>query len=214
MYKTVAAFLFLYFHIASAYSQSNWKLITEDEGIKVYSKTVPDSKVKALRVECSLNANADQLVALLLDVNAATEWVYHTKSCVLIRKVSDLELYYYSEISLPWPLDNRDFVAHMKVSKDPLTKIITVQAPAVPGMVSTKKGIVRIHHSKGSWIISPLGKDRVKLEYTLQVDPGGILPAWLVNTFAAQGPLESFKNMRQQLQLTKYKNIPLSSALN
>jgi len=209
MYKSAAAFLFLYFQINIAFSQTNWKLITEDEGIKVYSKTVPDSKIKALKAECILTASADQLVALLLDVNAATEWVFHTKSCVLVRKISALELYYYTEVSLPWPLENRDFVAHIKASKDPLTNIVMVNAPAVPGFVHAKKGIVRISHSKGLWIISPVDKERIKVEYTLQVDPGGALPAWLVNTFAAQGPMESFKNMKRQLQLSKYKNASL-----
>lgn len=214
MYKSAATFLFLYFHSIGAFSQSNWNLITEDEGIKVFSKTVPDSKIKALKVECILKASSEQLAVLLLDVNAAAEWVFHTKSCVLVRKISASELYYYTEVSLPWPLENRDFVAHIKVSKDPLTSVVTVNAPAVPGFVPAKKGIVRINHSKGLWILTPVDKERIKVEYTLQVDPGGALPAWLVNTFAAQGPLESFKSMRKQLQLPKYKNASLQIGIN
>ncbi|WP_221392495.1 START domain-containing protein [Dyadobacter sp. NIV53] len=209
MHKTIILLLFFCFEITSVFGQSVWKLVTEEEGITVFSKVVPGSKIKALKVECILKSSASQLVELLLDVNTADQWVYRTKSCVLLKKVSASELYYYSEVSLPWPLENRDFVAHIAVSQHPATKVITVDAPAIPGWVEDKKGIVRINHSKGLWIITPIGKEKVKLEYTLQVDPGGIIPAWAVNMFAAQGPIESFKNMKKQLQLPRYKNVVL-----
>lgn len=214
MYRGIIIFLSFYFHIIPVSGQSEWKLIKEDTGIKVFSKTVPDSKIKAIKAELILKASASQLVALLLDVNTATEWVFHTKSCVLIRKISDSELYYYSEVSLPWPLENRDFVAHIKVFQDPKTKVVTVDAPAVPGWMAAKNGIVRISHSVGLWIITPIDKERIKLEYSLQVDPGGVIPAWVVNTFAAQGPIESFKKMQVQLKLPKYKNASLTFIQN
>lgn len=190
-----------------AVAQNNWKFAKEEDGIKVYSRAVPESKVKALKVECVINSGAAQLVALLMDVKAAERWVSHTKSCSLIRKVSAAELYYYSEVSLPWPLENRDFVAHVKVWQDPATKVITLDAPAIPGVIAAKKGIVRVSQSKGLWIITPLDKGRVKVSYSLQVDPGSIIPAWAVNSLSAQGPLESFQNMRRELP--KYKNVSL-----
>ena len=209
MQRVIIFLLFFYFQITAVSGQPNWKLVTEEEGITVYSRVVPESKIKALKVECVLKSTSSQLVELLLDINTADQWVYRTKSCILLKKVSASELYYYSEVSLPWPLENRDFVAHIKVTQNPVTKVVTVDAPAIPGWVDDKKGIVRINHSKGLWIITPLDKEKIKLEYTLQVDPGGIIPAWAVNMFAAQGPIESFKNMKKQLQLAKYKNVVL-----
>lgn len=191
------------------YGQSDWKFVTEKQGIKVSSRFVEGSKVKALRVDCRVQANTAQVVALLLDIDATVQWVYHTKSCKLIRQVSPSELYYYSEVSLPWPLENRDFVARVKVTQNPATKVVTVDAPAVPGWVKQKEGIVRVSHSVGTWILTPLDEKTTKIQYTLQVDPGGVIPAWLVNTFAAQGPIESFKKMKDQLTLSKYRNISL-----
>ncbi|MCE7066611.1 START domain-containing protein [Dyadobacter sp. CY326] len=188
-----------------AYGQSEWTLTTEKEGIKVFSKVVSDSKIKALRAECEMEATASEVVALLLDVGAAEKWVCHTKQCNLVRKISPTELYYYAEVSLPWPLENRDFVAHMQVSEDPATHIVTVNAPAVPGIVASKKGKVRVKHSYNVWTIIPIGKNHVELIYTLQVDPGGMIPAWIVNSFASQGPIISFTNMRKELATGKYR---------
>lgn len=209
MYRYLFFFFLFCCAAVQAEAQADWKFLTEKQGIKVYSKSVSGSKVKALKVECVLNATPAALVTLLLDVPAAEQWVSHTKSCVLLRRVSAAELYYYSEVSLPWPLENRDFVAHVKVSQDKSSRVVTVNAPAIPGWVAGKKGIVRVNHSLGLWTISPLDKSRVKVAYSLQVDPGGVIPAWAVNALSSQGPIDSFIKMKEQLQLPLYKNAVL-----
>ncbi len=207
MKKSILILILYMLQAAAVRGQADWKFLTAKSGIKVYTKSIPGSKIKALRIECNVNASASEVVALLMDIPAAVRWVSHTKSCVLIRKVSPAELYYYTEISLPWPLENRDFSAHVKVSQDLATKIVTVNAPAVPGWVPVKPGIVRISHSKGFWTITPTDKGRVKIDYILEVDPGGNIPPVVVNTFASQGPIETFMNMRKELQTGKYKSV-------
>jgi len=206
--------LFFMLNIGYASAQNDWKLSTEKEGIKVYTVKVPDSKIKAIKVECELNASVSQLVAVLMDVNTAPDWVYHVKSAKLVKQVSPAELYYYSEVSLPWPAANRDFVAHLTVSQNPDTKVVTIDGPAVPGFVPVKKGIVRIDNSVGKWVITPLGADKINVEYSIHVDPGGSLPAWLVNIFATDAPLQIFRNLKVQLQKPTYKNSALAFVEN
>lgn len=208
MLKNILLILLLSF--STAYAQSNWKLNTEKDGIKVYTSPVADSKVKAIKVESEFNATPTQLVALLLDVKACPNWVYHTKSCTLVKQVSANEVYYYSEISVPWPVENRDFVGHLTATQNPETKVVTVDGPAVPGLVAVKPGVVRISHSIGKWTIIPAGNNQIKVQYTLQVDPGGSVPAWLTNLFATDGPLQSFKSLRKQLDKPAYKNAELA----
>ncbi|HEY9000892.1 MAG TPA: START domain-containing protein [Mucilaginibacter sp.] len=212
--KVLFTSLFMVLTVATASAQNDWKLSADKEGIKVYTSIVPDSKIKAVKVECDLNATPSQLVAVVMDVNTATDWVYHVKSAKLIKQVSASELYYYSEVSLPWPAANRDFVAHLTVSKDPSTKIITIDGPAVPGYVPVKKGIVRIDNSSGKWVITPIGTSQVHVQYSIHVDPGGSLPAWLVNIFATDAPLKIFENLKVQLQKPAYKNTTLASVEN
>ncbi|WP_229208718.1 START domain-containing protein [Dyadobacter luticola] len=196
--------------MSEAFAQDNWKLVTKKEEITVYSQEVPGSKIKALRVECVVDVPLMQVAALLLDVEGGTDWVYKTKSCTMIRKVSPTEMYYHSEIDLPWPLDNRDFVAHVKASQNPVSKVITIEGPVVSGMVPEKKGIVRVSDSKGHWVVSPLSPGKSKIQYWLHTDPGGSIPAWAVNAFAAEGPIESFKKLKEQVKLPKYRNVKFS----
>ena len=210
MFKRLIFLLISISTFSTVYAQENWKLSTEKDGVKVFTKSILTSKVKALKIETALNASASQLVAVIMDVEKGKEWVYSTKSCVLLKQVSPSELYYYSEVILPWPAQNRDFIAHIMVSQNPSTKIITVDAPCVTGYVPEKANIVRIQKSLGKWIITPISKSQVKIEYTLAVDPAGSIPAWLVNLVASQGPLETFKKLRTQLLKTEYQNVKLS----
>ena len=212
MYRTLLVALMLVLKAVVVAAQCDWKLSTEREGIKIYTGGVPGSTIKAIKVEAMFNATAAQLVALIMDVNTSPDWVYHTKSSKLIKQVSASELYYYSEVSLPWPAANRDFVAHLIVTQNPDTKVITIDGPAVAGFIPVKEGIVRIIDSKGKWIITPIGTNQIKVEYSIHVDPGGSLPSWLVNMFATEGPLKIFAGIKVQLQKSAYKNMEFAFA--
>ena len=190
----------------TASAQYNWSLKSDKDGIKIYTSPVVNSKLKALRIECNYQSTLTQMVAALLDLKTRTEWIYHTKSIHLVKQVSPSELFYYSEINLPWPAQNRDFVAHLITTQDENTKVVTMDGPVAPTMVPEKDGIVRVKNSISKWLIFPLSKNEVKVEYTIQLDPGGAIPAWLTNMFASEGPTQSFKALRLQLKKPEYRS--------
>lgn len=194
----------------SAFAQTDWVLKSNTDGIKVYTGSVANSKFKVIKVECTYNATPAMIAAVLLDVNTCTEWVYHTKSIKLLKQPSPNEVYYYSEVSLPWPASNRDFTAHLTATQDAETKVVTVDGPAVNGLVPEADGVVRVKESTGKWIITPLDGNRSKVEYTLHVNPAGALPAWLVNMFATEGPTKSFQGLRKQLQKPQFHHVSLA----
>ncbi|MDB5111344.1 MAG: hypothetical protein JWR67_2458, partial [Mucilaginibacter sp.] len=159
MYKLILLFLLL-----PLSQQPDWQLNNEKDGIRVYTSTATaDNKTKPIKVECTFNTTTTQLVAVLLDIKNYTNWVYHTKSATVVKQVSPSDLYYYSEVNVPWPAQNRDFVAHITVTQNPETKIVTVDAPNVAGLVPQKNGIYRTNNSKGKWLITPEGHDHVKV---------------------------------------------------
>ncbi|RZJ65117.1 MAG: lipid-binding protein, partial [Flavobacterium sp.] len=126
-------FLVLLFAWSSlVFAQADWTLKSAKNGMDIYTKTVSASGLKGIKVKCNLPAKLSQMVALILDVNAGEDWVYGTKSSTLLKKVSPSELYYYSEVDIPWPINNRDFIAHLIVSQDPRTKVVTINGPTEP----------------------------------------------------------------------------------
>ncbi|MDB5135412.1 MAG: lipid-binding protein [Mucilaginibacter sp.] len=214
MYKKFTLLLLLFTNCALAQTSDNWVLKENNDGVKIFTGEVENSKVKAIKVECQLDATLSQLVAVLLDVKNSEEWLYHTASNYIVKQVSPSELYYYSLVEMPWPVSNRDFIAHLKVSQDAITKVVTVDAPCIVDMVPVKSKVVRIANSKGKWVLSPLSKGRVKVVYTLHAEPGGSIPAWLTNMFVTQGPSQSFKKLKIHLQKPVYKNVKLDYIVN
>ena len=192
-----------------AQGQDEWTLKSQKESIFIYTRTFPDSKFKAIKVNLELTASLSQFVTAILDVNTGAQWEYSTKSSVLLKQVSPAELYYYCEVNLPWPVSNRDFIAHLIVTQDPHTRVVTIVGPTVPDYIPEKKDIVRVTRSEGKWVITPLAGNRIQVQYTLRADPGGSIPAWIVNLFVTKGPMESFKNLKTQLQKPAYVNAHL-----
>lgn len=208
-FRTIAVLAALLLAARSASAQSDWELRTEKRDIKVYTRTFPDSRFKAIKVELVVQTTLSRLVAVLLDVKTAPEWVYSTKSAVLLRQVSPSELIYYSEVRLPWPMSNRDFIARLVTTQDPHTHVVTILGPTISDYVPVKKDIVRVRRSEGKWVLTPAGKDNIRVEYTLRTDPGGDIPAWLFNMFVTKGPLESFENLKTQLNKPEYNDSRL-----
>ncbi len=190
-----------------ALAQDEWQFKTQSEGIKVYNNTKSALKVKPIKVECTFNATPAQIAAVLLDIKNYPDWVYKTKLTTLVKQTSATDLYYYAEISMPWPAENRDFTAHITATQNPDTKIITVDAPSVSGLVPVKEKISRIKKSIGKWVMTPVGNNQTNITYYLQIEPDGGAPAWLINMFLSDGPVESFKKLKLQVQKPAYRNV-------
>ena len=60
--------------------------------------------------------------------------------------------------------------------------------------------------SNGKWIITPISNNQVNVTYYLQIEPEGAAPAWLINMIVSDGPMQSFKKLKMQLQKPAYKN--------
>ena len=206
-YKKVLVLLLALLHCVNVQAQTNWEFQSDKDGIKSYTREVPNSRIKAVKLETTFQSPLNQVVGVLLDIKNSVEWAYKTKSVIVLKQVSTTEVYYYSEINMPWPIANRDFVGHLLASQNPDTKVVSIGGPVEPGYVPVKKGLVRIEKSVGQWVLTPINDHETKIEYSLQVDPGGSTPAWLVNLFAAEGPRHSLKNLRLQVNKPNYKNF-------
>lgn len=197
----IASFLFL----SHSLMGQGWELRDEDDGIKIYTRSVNNSDIKAVKVECELEATLSQLTAVLLDIPASNEWVYATKFCRTQKVISQTEFIYHSEIEVPWPISNRDFIVRIKIDQDNTTKKLTVNGENLPRYLSEKPGVVRITQTESTWTVTPKGK-KLKVEFVLHVDPGGSIPAWLINLFATQGPKETFLNLKAQVKKVEYRD--------
>src|SRR3954468_17211020 len=81
----------------TAFSQVQWELTKEQNGIKVYTAKDPSSKFKDIKVEAVFSGTIQKLVDILINVAKTKTWVYGTRDSYLIKKVNPNEILYYSE---------------------------------------------------------------------------------------------------------------------
>lgn len=193
-------FIFSLLIVPVAFGQYNWKLTKNNEGIAVYQSTVSNSAYKSIKVEFTVEGNYDKLIAVIANINQYTDWVYNNKTASLLKTISPFEFYYYSETYLPWPMSNRDAVMHTKITRDSLDRFLKITNTNDAGFVQEKPGKVRVHHININWLVTMSSPKTMHIVYTFEGDPGGSIPAWIVNSFADKGPYESFKKLGELLR--------------
>lgn len=190
--------------------QNTWSFKTESDGTKAYVDKESPLRVKPIKVEGTLNATPEQIAAVLLDVKNYPEWVYRNKSASVVKQTSATDLFYYIVVDMPWPAQNRDLAVHLTVTQNPETKVVTIDAPSAADLVPKKEDLVRIKKTSGKWILIPDGAGKTRATYFFTLEPESGAPAWIINQFVFNGPMQSFKKLKEQVQKPAYRNAVLS----
>jgi hypothetical protein len=199
--KRIYGLCFVMFFYDSVSAQNIWILQKEKDGIKVYNRHSARSAFNDVRVEVDLPGTIEQLARILLDVNRYTEWAYATRKSELVKQLGPDKLIYYSEIEVPWPATDRYFYAGFELKKDPSGRSMQVISSNISYEGPAPKDLIKVPYSKGSWDVAQVTKKTIHVEYTLELDPGGSLPAWVLNLFSGKGPLETFENIKKKMTL-------------
>jgi hypothetical protein len=186
---------------SSLSAQNIWILKKDKEGIKISTRQSGRSGFNDIKVEMDLPGNIGQLAAILSDVDKYSLWSYSTKKSVLIKKVAVNKFIYYSEISAPWPVTNRDLYAVLEINTDSAFHLLKVISISDKNYGPPRNDFVRIPYSKGVWDVTTVSNNAIHLNYVLEADPGGSVPAWILNLFSTKGPLETFKNLKTKMAL-------------
>lgn len=210
--KPKLLFLILSFlAITPAFSQQNdWKLKKEVDDLKVYVRKSETSTIKEIKVQYVAEASLSNIVAVLRDVPAFTDWIFSCTEAHVLERKNDTEAIYYSKIDFPFPMSDRDFIANSKLSQNPETKEIAITVRGIPSHLPEKDGLVRIPTLRINWHITPISLKKAIVEYHLVSDPGGWIPDWAVNMAIDKGPVNSIKNFKETLTKEKYRSTKLA----
>jgi DNA polymerase III sliding clamp (beta) subunit (PCNA family) len=168
-------------------------------GIIVYVCKTDNAQYKSLKAEFTIdNTTLDELVAFMKNVNNYPKWQYNMVSAKMLKRESDDIMITRSEIDAPWPVENRELIVQYEMYKYAAQDSLHVTAKTIP-YDYPKSDLVRIPFSHAEWFVKKAG-NVLKISYTLNVNPGGSLPAWLVNMALAEGPFHTFTNLKKELE--------------
>ena len=202
MKKKLSLFTILIFGLSTAFAQNSWELKKNENGIEVYTRNAATGNLKELRVLCKLDATKDELINTLQDIANYSQWVFSNKKSVILKTLDPRRIIYYTQSHLPWPIKDRDLIVELDINSAP--DILTILAKSIPDYLPQNNDYIRVPYSLATWHVTQAPDNKLKVDYTFSVDPGGNIPVWLVNATLVVGPYNSFVKLRELLRV-KYK---------
>ncbi|MFY8037237.1 MAG: START domain-containing protein [Cyclobacteriaceae bacterium] len=187
---------------AISFAQKNCQLKLDKDSIQVYTCDPENSKFKTIQSKFYLKASQRQLKAMLLDVNHLADWQDQTVSAKLLKKVNDNEIIYHTEVKAP-VVDNRDFVIRLTIQQVNAHEM-RVTLVSIPDYIPKQKNVVRVPMSRAVWVVKEIKPGQLLVNYSLEIDLGGTLPAWVVNSLSHKAPYQTFMSMKAKIGNYKF----------
>lgn len=221
----LATLFFSYFAViegiftkVAASSEYDWEMVRDEDGIQVYLKNFWADDVKSFRGVIHINSSLDSLLAVILDIDACTDWVHRCKKSLLLARVSFAECYHYQIHKLPFPAANREFIFHSKVTRSPKTGSVNIRMRAVPGYCQDKthqcksipeSSLIRVKHSHGHYLLEAISQKNTRVTWTNHTNPEGNLPIWLINSLVEEMPFRTLQGLRKKVFHHPYQKARL-----
>lgn len=179
------------------HAQEDWVLSSDGNDIKTYYRESAESDIKELKIITSIEAPAILVFELLNDIDLYDDWVYRTSEAKLVQYYNKRSLQYYAVVDFPWPFDDREMYIKSSYTISPDQKSISTNSMAVPRKdIESREDHVRITDMVLGWDLEEDEQGVTHVTYVLRSDPGGSIPAWMVNLALEAGPKQTMTNLR------------------
>jgi hypothetical protein len=178
-----------------SFGQEKWKLVKNEQGIKVYVSEIPSSEYFAFKAVMSVKSTENKILKILKDVNKYIEWFAFTESVKLIKQTEN-EQFFEMETDYPWPYANEcmNYLMTLQKTDNKTTKI----------SITGTKDKVNCHYSlkkaSGYILLEPDNGD-IKITYYFHSEPSQNIPAWLINPMLYRMPLQTFIALKKIIML-------------
>jgi hypothetical protein len=162
-----------------------------------------DSKINSIQSTFTVSASFTELSEVLFDLDNFHLWQYKIIRTELLKSFSAQEFIYRAELETPWPVSNRDLILHVKLTPGATPNSYHFSAIGKPDFIPPRNGFVRVPLSEAHWYIQVVDKNTIHVKHSILIDPGGSIPAWLMNLSLAEGPYQTFKSLREFLSSRK-----------
>lgn len=202
---TKRSFFYLLFYLFLTSNQliaQKWELEKDEEGIQIYTRIVAGSPVKEYKAITTLQSSTVALSQILRNQDELKGWFDLCYESKRLKKVSDNEYFFYLSNDAPWPVQDRDLVAHaiFEIKKDE-TQWITFTA--VPDYLPEREERVRIPKMKAHWEFKKLPSGSIQVIQQAHVDLGGSIPAWIINAVIVDSPFKTMQNLKKKVKSSK-----------
>lgn len=188
-------FLFLIAGMAVR-GQPEWKLRLDRDGIEIFTRTPSASTIKEYRVSARFEHPLKDVFEFLADLEKRPDWVINCTGIDIIDTTVEGCIRYHVSYDIPWPMADRDLVVEAALALDEeagkahiLTRHTGLEYPL-------EEGVIRMPGYREEVILEEEGPASTRFSSSGYADPGGTLPAWIVNMFLVDGIYDSMIRTR------------------
>ncbi len=195
--------------------EEEWRLVYEADGINIHKRVVEGSRFFEFKAMGNLRGTISEYVSVLLDTDNMPDWAPRCLEARNIEWINDRKTIIYVACNGVWPVADRDYIARLTLISDPNIPTVRVNVehinhPNAPIIT----GRVHIPHLRCYWIFKKIDLVHTHVELHAYVDPGGWLPAWLVNWGYRKIPYRFLKGLETQVVKRLRHTTQLATASN
>ena len=162
--------------------EEEWCFVYEADGITVHKRINEDTIFIEFKSTGVLRGEISDYLSVILDTEIMPDWAPQCIEAQNIESINDQETIVYVACNGVWPVADRDYVAKRTISSGSEKSAVRInidliENPDAPDI----KGRVHIPYLQCCWILKSINPSHTHVELRACVDPGGWLPAWLVN---------------------------------
>ena len=192
---------------ASAEEDKGWTVVSRSGDLIVYNRPHKDSSIQEYKAVGLIDAPPAAVKAVIEDTDEFPHFMPYVIEARVISRKPDLRIT-YQRISAPL-VGDRDYTIQIRgetlLGADGGTSYCNKWKAANELGPAAKSGVVRIKMNEGSWLLEPAGDGRqTHATYNIFSDPGGSLPAMVVNAANKTAIPKVFNAIRKQAKLEKY----------
>jgi len=198
-------FFFLFFACLSVFAgdSGKWELIDEDENLKLYSRAVPNSKIKEVKAQAFIKGTVKEACDILFDRLKHPEYFKYIEHSEVLKRTETCD-WSYNVIDTPMVYD-RDYLVKSCKVKNPDGSVSVTWEPFTDPKYPEKKKKVRVKINKGFWKFTQAGPEKLKVDYYIYTDPAGSLPLWIKNVANKKAVPNSIKDLENQIKKNRSK---------
>ncbi|MBU2488767.1 MAG: hypothetical protein KKA60_05200 [Proteobacteria bacterium] len=183
----------------------DWEQVMDKDGIVAWRRPVPGTPIMEIRAAGIIQQPVEVLAEALRDVPAGPLWIPNCVEARVLSRRDKNNMTMHHVIKTPWPCDWRDVVLATNVTYRMeygrgICDLTVEDAPSL----SANPDRVRIRDFKARFVFEYLGPKATGFILTTRVDPGGYLPAFLVNFFSKHFAFRQIENLRELAKDPKY----------
>ncbi len=188
-------------------AQSEWTLRKNADGIACYTKPQEGLELDQFKGVGIVKARIETVASVFRDVPAYTQWMFNCREIRTLRDLGNDNLIVYYVNKSPWPVADRDAVVKSSVTQNEKAGNGVVIIESTPSNHPSPSGRVRMPSLRALFILQYVDRETTRVIFDIKANPGGNVPATLVNAFTRDHPYHTIRGLRKMAAMTKYQEM-------